>query len=71
MRVELLNERDEVLLVVTLTPDGHATWEGSDMQVIDVSTGKVVDKKNGAHFLRALPWNFRSAYLRAVLRETS
>ena len=73
MKVELLNEDSEVLLTVSLDPAGVAVWEGSfdlsEQTIYDTKTGEKLSTKDGARYLRALPFNYRSPYLWARLKE--
>ena len=74
MKVQFLNEHDEVLLTVTLNDRGEAVWNDDIMTldgevIFDVRTGERIYPSQGIRFMKALPDNYRSAYLRAELME--
>lgn len=78
MKVEFLNEKSEVLLTVTINEGGTAVWDAGDVSepmtldgevIFEVNTGVRVYPRQGDRFMRALPDNYRTAYLHAVLKE--
>jgi hypothetical protein len=70
MRVDFCNENDEVIGQAFLDDDGTIRTEGYASKIDDVFVAGPDGEKtpaDGAAYLEALPFAFRSPYLRACL----